>query len=196
MNHAAPAASPRRRRPRPVLVALLGWLIALLILAGVSALLAVGANGPPNPRLAPAGAAGAGGFGEVAFRVTPAGDALPASTERCALLAETPAQQQKGLMGRRDLGGYDGMIFRFAVDTSGTFYMRNVPIPLSIAWFDANGRFVSTADMEPCPDREGCPQYPAAGPYRFAVETGKGGMSELGVSPGSVLVVGGACPGR
>lgn len=197
------SASGRRRRSRPVLVAVLGWLVALVLVSGVGALLAVGANGPPDPRLAPAGASAPSSdgaaveFGEVAFRVTPAaGAGLPATGERCALLAETEAQRQRGLMGRRDLGGYDAMIFRFGADTTGTFYMRNVPMPLSIAWFDAGGRLVSTADMEPCPDQDGCPQYSAAGPYRFAVEVEKGGLSRLGIGEGSVLSVGGDCSRR
>lgn len=201
-----------RGRSRRVLAAALGWLIVLLLLSGAGALLAVGANGPADPRLAPAGsstpttsstpssapAQGPVGFGEVEFQVASGsgsgpGAGLPATTERCAQLAETEQQLQKGLMGRRDLGGYDAMIFRFASDTSGTFYMRNVPIALSIAWFDAEGRFVSTTDMAPCPDQEGCPQYPPAGPYRFALEVEKGGLSRLGITQSAVLRLGGAC---
>lgn len=193
-----------RRRPRPFLVAALGWLVVLLLLCGVGALLAVGANGPADPRLAPAGESVPTGvsapapaeapveFGEIAFQVTP-GAGLPATTQRCAQLAETEQQHQRGLMGRRGLGGYDAMVFRFATDTSGTFYMRNVPIALSIAWFDAGGRLVSTADMDPCPDQEGCPQYPPAGPYRFALEVEKGGLGRLGVTRSAVLHLGGAC---
>lgn len=197
------SASGQRGPSRPVLVAVLGWLVVLVLVSGIGALLAVGADGPPDPRLAPAGAsapssgAAAVEFGEVAFRVTPGtGAGLPATGERCALLAETDAQRQRGLMGRRDLGAHDAMVFRFDSDVSGTFYMRNVPIPLSIAWFDAGGRLVSTADMEPCPDQDGCPQYSAAGPYRFAVEVEKGGLSRLGIDEGSVLSVGGDCSRR
>ena len=35
------------------------------------------------------------------------------SAARCALLAATVQQQNQGLMGRTDLSGYDGMLFRF-----------------------------------------------------------------------------------
>ena len=97
-------------------------------------------------------------------------------------------------MGRRDLSGYDAMVFRFDVDGTGGFYMRNVPVGLSIAWFTAEGRFVSSTDMAPCPDREGCPTYVPAGPYRIAVEVLEGGLGRLGIGEGSVLTVGGACP--
>ncbi|HEX2062946.1 MAG TPA: DUF192 domain-containing protein, partial [Acidimicrobiales bacterium] len=121
------------------------------------------------------------------------GRAAPTSAERCALLAESREQLARGLMGRRDLAGYDGMVFRFAGEHEGAFYMRNVPIPLSIAWFDAEGRFVSAADMAPCEDREGCPRYFAAAPYRYAIEVPAGGLDRLGIGPGSVLELGGGC---
>lgn len=133
------------------------------------------------------------GFGEVAFRVTRAGNGGASASQYCALLAETDQQHAQGLMGRRDLAGYDGMVFRFASETTGPFYMRNVPVGLSIAWFAADGRFVSSTDMAPCPDREGCPTYAPAGPYRLALEVLQGGLGRIGVGEGSVLTVGGAC---
>ena len=34
-----------------------------------------------------------------------------------------------------DLSGYDAMLFKFATDVQLSFYMRTVPVPLSIAWF-------------------------------------------------------------
>lgn len=186
-----------RSRPRPLLVALLGWLVALALVTGLGALVAVGANGPADPRLAAEGSERdplvAAEFGEIGFRVGP--EAVPglATPDRCALLADTEADRQKGLMGRSDLGGYDAMIFGFDADTTATFFMRNVPVPLSIAWFDASGRFVSSADMEPCPNQDGCPQYSAVGPYRFALEVQKGGLGRLGAGPGSMLSILGAC---
>jgi uncharacterized protein len=96
-------------------------------------------------------------------------------------------------MGRRDLAGFDGMLFRFDADTTSAFYMRNVPVPLSIAWFDAEGRFVSATDMAPCPDQEGCPTYPPPAPYRVALEVLQGGLGRLGIGPGSTMSVGGPC---
>ena len=123
----------------------------------------------------------------------PAGGSAATAAERCALLADDERQHARGLMGFRDLAGYDGMIFRFAFDTSGPFYMRNVPVGLSIAWFTAEGRFVSSTDMAPCPDQDGCPTYAPAGRYRFALEVLQGGLGRLGVSEGSMLIVGGPC---
>ena len=36
-----------------------------------------------------------------------------------------------------DLQGYDGMLFKFSSDYTGAFYMKDTPLPLSIAFFDA-----------------------------------------------------------
>jgi uncharacterized membrane protein (UPF0127 family) len=178
----------------------LRWLwravVALLVL-GLLGFLVTGANGPPDPRLGAAGGAPApsrppiAGFGDTAFRVQHAGTATAAF---CGALAETSDQHQGGMMGRRDLGGFDAMVFRFPADTQVPFYNRNVPIDLSIAWFDSGGRYVRGADMPSCPNVESCPLFSAGTSFRYALETPKGGMARLGVGPGSTIVVGGTCP--
>jgi uncharacterized membrane protein (UPF0127 family) len=113
----------------------------------------------------------------------------------CALLAETQAQQEQGVMGRRDLSGYDAMLFRFAADTTVAFYMRTVPVPLSIAWFNAAGQLVGTADMAACGDRPDCPLYGANTAFRYALDVLEGDLPRLGVRPGARLEVLGRCPG-
>ncbi len=175
----------------------LRWAIASLLIVGVLSFIAIGANQPPDPTLRPAegqvtfNRTPFGDFGEIAFRIE--GAPAQAAATRCALLAETAAQQARGLMNRTDLAGYDGMLFRFPSDTTNGFYMKDTPMPLSIAWFDAEGRFVSSADMEPCLDRIDCPTYHATRPYRYALEVPQGGLAEMGIGPGSQLTVGGTC---
>ncbi len=133
------------------------------------------------------------GFGEVAIAITgPDGEVAG----WCVLLAATADQRQRGLMEVTDLGGYAGMLFVWDADSSSSFYMRNTPTPLSIAWFDADGGLVSTADMDPCPDVEGCPTYPSGGSYRFALEVRQGALADVGVVDGSSVAVGGSCADR
>lgn len=96
-------------------------------------------------------------------------------------------------MFRTNLGGYDGMLFVFSSNVDYGFYMKDTPMPLSIAWFDAAGRLVSTADMEPCLTGGTCPNYYAAGGYRYALEVPQGRLSALGITPGAVISVGGPC---
>lgn len=100
----------------------------------------------------------------------------------CLLLAQTPEERARGLMEIEDLAGYPGMLFVFPTDSEGGFWMRNTPMPLSIAYLDADGRIVSTADMDPCGDVDTCPSYPAAGAYRFTVEVPQGDLEELGLT--------------
>lgn len=191
----APARKPRdlherdrRRAPRfPPGPGAQQWMIVVLLVAGVVSLVVKGADSPADPFFRTEGRAPVEGFGEIAFRV----DTVEAV--RCALLAQTALQQSRGLMGRTDLGGYDGMLFAFPADTTTRFFMRATPLALSIAWFDAGGRYLAATDMEPCDDRPDCPDYPPPGPYRYALEVPQGSLPALGVGPRSVLSVGGPC---
>jgi uncharacterized protein len=117
-----------------------------------------------------------------------------ADGEVCALclwVAATPAQRQRGLMGVTDLGPADGMVFVYDGPASGRFWMRGTPMPLSIAFFAADGSFVSAVDMDPCltGPSEDCRRYSAAGPYVSAVEVPQGQLAELGIGPGSRLAL-------
>ena len=116
--------------------------------------------------------------------------------EWCMWLADTPELRAQGLMGVTDpgLGGAAGMVFAFPGDTSAGFWMKDTPMPLSIAWYPVDGPLVSTADMEPCPaGTANCPVYEPGGPYRYAVEVPQGTLSGFGLVEGSRLALGDAC---
>lgn len=134
-------------------------------------------------------------FDEVAFRVRyKNAKGLEKVILGCALAALTSAQQSQGLMQRKDLAGYDAMIFSFPTDINGGFWMKTVPMDLSIGWFDANGKEVGRADMKregDCGDQ--CPVYSPGVSYRTAVEVPKGRLAKLGLVPGAVLSYGGPC---
>jgi uncharacterized membrane protein (UPF0127 family) len=132
------------------------------------------------------------GFGELAVELRTADGGV---REHCLLAADTPEQRERGLMGVTDLGPYEGMLFRFPKAENRGFWMRNTPMPLSIAYFDAGGRFVSHADMAPCGDSEKCPTYPSAGPAQYALEVERGRLAEVGADAGATLTVVGPCTG-
>jgi uncharacterized membrane protein (UPF0127 family) len=166
---------------------IIGGLVALAAAVAIW-FLVQGANRPADPYFH----ATVAGFDEQAFSIETGGVAGTGSG-RCALLATTDEQLSRGLMGRRDLAGYDGMIFRFATEAMRSFTMRGTLIPLSIAWFDSGGNLVDQAEMMPCPDRVSCPDYSANRPYRYALEVVRGGLRELGVGPGAHISFGTGC---
>jgi uncharacterized membrane protein (UPF0127 family) len=140
--------------------------------------------GQSTPTSAP-GTVG-GDFGTVRVLVrTPQGE-----MKWCVWLAATPEQRERGLMEVTDstLGGHEGMLFRFSAEHDGAFWMRNTPMPLSIAYFGADGGVVSSADMAPCADSSDCPSYPPDGPFQWALEVPQGRLADLGVTAGSTLV--------
>ena len=106
-------------------------------------------------------------------------------------LAETEVQRQYGLMYRRWLHPEWGMVFMFEQDGNGGFWMKNTIIPLSIAFFDVNGRIVDILHMEPCyePPPEGCPTYTPDSSYRGALEVNQGAFSEWGIEEGDLIEV-------
>ncbi|HEY8546973.1 MAG TPA: DUF192 domain-containing protein [Acidimicrobiales bacterium] len=145
-----------------------------------------GLDEPPGPEVRELLA----GFGEVAIAVHNPDGSIKGW---CVLLAETQEQRNQGLMEVTDLGGYEGMLFVWDEDSSSGFWMKDTPMPLSIAFVDAEGGIVSMTDMEPCVDQPSCPTYAAEGPYRFALEVPKGRLGALGIEVGSTIRVGGGC---
>ena len=134
----------------------------------------------------PAGAVVPEGFEQVAATVTAADGTV---CELCLWLAETGDQRALGLMYVTDLGGPDGMIFRYDSPTTSAFWMKNTVMPLSIAFFDQGGAYLDAFDMAPC-TADPCPTYPDAGQLRGRDRGAAGDARRARRStPGSVLVV-------
>ena len=91
-------------------------------------------------------------------------DGLPFQPE----LALTSARRSVGLMNRRPAPA-DGMLFVFPEPTTGGFWMKNTLVPLTIAFFKADGTRVRKLSMTPC-RQEVCPIYSPGRRYRFALE--------------------------
>jgi uncharacterized protein len=103
-------------------------------------------------------------------------------------IADTPAERQKGLMNRRSLPPKSGMVFRYAQDTSGGFWMKNTLIPLDIAFYDRRGRIVRILTMQPC-RRDPCRIYAPGVAYRSALEVNAGSFRRWNVHVGDRVVV-------
>ncbi len=91
------------------------------------------------------------------------------------LLAEDEEGWTRGLQDVTSLGGVDGLLFVFPEDVHVPFWMRGASVPLDIAFFDADGRWLATYAMETCAV-DPCPVYRPDSPYRYALETTPGRM--------------------
>lgn len=100
-----------------------------------------------------------------------------------AEVAANPADRSQGLMHRRTLAPNQGMIFVFPVSATHCFWMKNTPLPLSIAFLDEEGRVINVDEMAPQTENNHCPQRPA----RFALEMNAGWFAAKGVKPGAVI---------
>jgi hypothetical protein len=117
----------------------------------------------------------------------------PAARERITLtagavtlnveVARTEAQREHGLMGRKDLGPRDGMIFVFDRDDHLSFWMKDTPTPLSIAFLSTEGKVLEIDDMQPFSESIIRSRFSA----RYALEMRQGAFSEIGVKEGDTF---------
>jgi uncharacterized protein len=170
------------------------WAVTASVLLAIAAALLVGGlvlllRGDDDT----AAPAGAGALASVLAGARPAAAPFAGLTEvrlgiggdcRRIVVADAGGERAVGLMRRRDLGPYDGMLFVFDRPTQGAFTMSQVPVPLDIGWYDAAGRPVDSVVMQPCPGRPvlDCPSYRSRGPYSYAVETLQDELPDGGLS--------------
>jgi uncharacterized protein len=95
-------------------------------------------------------------------------------------VVKSPEERARGLMGRKQLGDSEGMLFIFETEDYHSFWMKNTLIPLSIAFIDKDGRIVSILDMKPLTlESHGPPQR-----VLYALEMKKGWFSANGIRVG------------
>lgn len=66
-----------------------------------------------------------------------------------AQIADTPESRRDGLMQRAHLCADCGMLFIFPDPGRHIFWMKNTPLPLSIAFISVNGSILDIAEMRP-----------------------------------------------
>jgi uncharacterized protein len=101
-------------------------------------------------------------------------------------VADTATERRAGLMGRESLDPYDGMAFVWDEPVEATFWMKDTRIPLSIAFWDDQGRIISILDMDPCTG-DLCPSYGLEEPFVGAVEVGQGAFAMRGIAVGDIV---------
>jgi uncharacterized membrane protein (UPF0127 family) len=86
----------------------------------------------------------------------------------------------RGLMFREEMADNGGMLFVYPADEPMGFWMRNTPLPLSIAFLDGRGRIINIADMEPFDER----MHFSEGEARYALEVHQGWFARRRIGPG------------
>jgi uncharacterized protein len=116
---------------------------------------------------------------EATALITTADEEVELSVE----VADDEAERARGLMLRTSLPDDAGMVFLYPEPTEGSFWMKNTLIPLSIAFFDAEGTILRILDMEPCRE-DPCPLYTPGVAFTGALEVNLGAFTRLGVLEG------------
>ena len=100
-----------------------------------------------------------------------------------AEVANTFETRARGLMFRESLAPNQGMLFVFPLVERHCMWMKNTPLPLSVAFIDQSGEVVSISEMAPHTENSHC----AARPTRFALEMNRGWFAAKGIRPGAKL---------
>lgn len=106
-----------------------------------------------------------------------------AGQELSVEVARSDAEREHGLMGRKSLGEKDGMLFVFDRDEHLEFWMKNTPLPLSIAFISSEGKILEIRDMQPFDERTTRSRNYA----RYALEMNQGAFRRLGISEGDQI---------
>ncbi|MBL8524579.1 MAG: DUF192 domain-containing protein [Betaproteobacteria bacterium] len=98
-------------------------------------------------------------------------------------VAANDETRQKGLMFREKLARNEGMLFVFPQLAYHAMWMRNTPLPLSVAYMDDTGKILSIHEMQPFSEDS----HQAAGPARYALEMNGGWFSANKIKVGDSI---------
>ena len=98
-------------------------------------------------------------------------------------MARTGQEQQRGLMFVSSLPQDEGMLFCHPKPQPMSFWMKNVKIPLSIAFINKNGKIISIRDMSP----GSLESVKSPIPCRWALEMNQGWFDKHGIKAGATV---------
>ncbi|MCK6600895.1 MAG: DUF192 domain-containing protein [Bacteroidetes bacterium] len=105
------------------------------------------------------------------------GDSLLVDIE----IADDNAQRMQGLMYRRTMGEFQGMLFIFDEDQVQTFWMKNTYLTLDMIFINSDFRIVSIQKYtQPLSEST----YPSEGPAKYVLEVSGGFSDRHGLQPG------------
>ena len=99
--------------------------------------------------------------------------------------ARTPIQIQTGMMFRKTMGLNEGMLFVHPDVSARSYWMKNVSVPLSIAYLNPAGKIVEIHDLKPF-ETKGV--FSVSRNIQYALETPQGWFKRNGIVPGVMLM--------
>lgn len=102
-----------------------------------------------------------------------------------AELAVKPEDRNFGFMERKNIPDGTGMLFVFEHDQILSFWMKNTPTPLSIAFITKDGKIKDIFDMQPFSTAS----KTSTGYVRYALEVPQGWYKKNGIKTGDVLKI-------
>ena len=102
-----------------------------------------------------------------------------------AEIAEKTEDRNHGYMERKVIPDGTGMLFVFEKDQILSFWMKNTPHPLSIAYIDSKGRIRDIYDMTPY----SLASVVSTVSVRYALEVPQGWYKKNGITVGDTVVL-------
>lgn len=100
-------------------------------------------------------------------------------------IAVKPEDRNFGFMERKNIPDGTGMLFIFEYDQILSFWMKNTPTPLSIAFITKDGKIKDIFDMQPFSTAS----KTSTGYVRYALEVPQGWYKKNGIKTGDVLKI-------
>jgi len=101
-----------------------------------------------------------------------------------AEIAEKTEDRNHGFMERKNIPDGTGMLFVFEKDQILSFWMKNTPHPLSIAYIDSKGKIRNIYDMTPY----SLSSIISTVSVRYALEVPQGWYKKNGITEGDAVV--------
>jgi uncharacterized membrane protein (UPF0127 family) len=101
-----------------------------------------------------------------------------------AQIAADDSSRERGLMSRTNLAENEAMLFVFPRPQPVAFWMKDTPVPLSIAYVGPSGRIFEIHDLKPLDET---PVPSASEAVVYAIEVPQGWFGRRGVMAGSVV---------
>ena len=107
------------------------------------------------------------------------GTTIPVKAE----VADTEEERNHGFMERKNIPNGTGMLFVFDRDQILSFWMKNTPHPLSIAYIDSKGKIRNIYDMTPF----SLTPIKSTSSVRYALEVPQGWYKANNINVGDIV---------